>query len=114
MVHLLSIFQALSDDERGSIEYVLKFASGIFSLILFGITLFAWIRRGRQATLLIVAIAFFAFFSKQIIEILPLGEMHDELFSSIMDFVVLALFFIALVIRPQRRTNRNSMYNYGR
>ena len=113
-MHLISLLQYLTDDERGSIEYALKLASGIFSLILFAITIFAWLRRGRQTTLLIVAIAFLAFASKQIVEILPLGDMHDELFSSLMDFVVLALFFVALVVRPQRRVNSHSVQDFCR
>ena len=98
-----SLLQTGGFDERASVEFGLEFAAGIFSLILFAVSLYAWFRRGRQFSLLIVAIAFLTFFSKQLIEILPIGELHDELFSSIMDFVVLGLFFVALVVRPQRR-----------
>ena len=41
--------------------------------------LYAWSRRGRQPTLLIVSIAFLVYFFKLIIEILPIGELHDDL-----------------------------------
>jgi len=89
-------------DPVGSLEFLLETAASIFSLVLFLVTLYAWSRRERQPALLIVSLAFLAYFSKLIIEILPLGELHDELFSSVMDFVTLGLFFLALVIKPQR------------
>jgi hypothetical protein len=89
-------------DEKGSVEFLLETAAGIFSLVLFAVTLFAWSRRGRQTSLLLVALAFFLYFSKLLIELLPIGELHDELVSSIMDFGTLTLFFLALVVRPHR------------
>ena len=92
-------------DPVGSLEFLLETAASIFSLVLFLVTLYAWSRRERQPALLIVSLAFLAYFSKLIIEILPLGELHDELISSVMDFVTLGLFFIALVIKPQRGGN---------
>ncbi|MHB1868139.1 MAG: hypothetical protein ACYCPP_04250 [Nitrososphaerales archaeon] len=92
-------------DPVGSLEFLLETAASIFSLVLFLVTLYAWSRRERQPALLIVSLAFLAYFSKLIIEILPLGELHDELFSSVMDFVTLGLFFLALVIKPQRGGN---------
>ncbi len=101
--HLVPLFQIGAFSQDGSIEYVLELATGIFSLVLFAITLYAWWQRGRQPTLLIVSFAFLAFFSKQLIEILPLGQLHGELFSSVMDFLTLVLFFIALVVRPRRK-----------
>ncbi|MGI0092451.1 MAG: hypothetical protein ACREBS_12160 [Nitrososphaerales archaeon] len=100
---VFSSFQIGGLDEKISLQFGLESAAGIFSLILFVVSLYAWSRRGRQISLLIVAVAFLTFFSKQLIEILPIDELHDELFSPIMDFVVLGLFFVALVVRPQRR-----------
>jgi hypothetical protein len=87
---------------EGPIEFGLDVATGIFSLLLFVITLYAWARRGRQPTLLIVSIGFLTFFVKQFVEILPLSNVNGELFNSAMDFLTLTLFFLALVVRPKR------------
>jgi hypothetical protein len=103
-----SYLQAGGFDERTSVEFGLDSAAGIFSLLLFGLSLYAWYRRGKQPSLLIVSIAFLAFFSELLVEILPVGEADDELFSSIMDFVVLGLFFLALVVKPQRKFEEKS------
>jgi hypothetical protein len=92
-----------SFDIEGSAELTLEAASSVFALVLFAITIYAWNRRGRQLTLLIVSFGFIAFFLKQLIEILPLDPLHGELFSSAMDFLTLGFFFFALVIRPQRK-----------
>ena len=100
--HFSATLQLGDIDQTRSLEFLLETAASIFSLVLFFVTLYAWSRRGRQPTLLIVALAFLAYFSKLIIEILPIGELHDELISSVMDFVTLGLFFLALVIKPQR------------
>ena len=89
-------------DTKGSISFLLQTGASIFSLILFMVTIFAWSRRGRQSNLLLVAFAFFLYFSKLLIELLPIGELHDELVSSVMDFGTLTLFFLALVVRPHR------------
>jgi len=95
-------------DVEGSAEFTLEAASGVFALALFGITIYAWNKRGRQPTLLIVSLGFFAFFLKQMVEILPLSPLHSELFSSAMDFLALGLFFMALVVRPQRKEKLQS------
>ena len=104
---LVAQFQIGAFSQDGSIEYVLELATGIFSLVLFFVSVYAWWQRGRQPTLLIVSLAFLAFFSKQLIEILPLSQLHGELFSSVMDFLTLVLFFIALVVRPRRKDKGN-------
>ncbi len=59
---------------EGPIESVLDVVTAVFSLLLFMITLYAWARRGRQPTLLIVSIGFLTFFIKQFVEILPLSR----------------------------------------
>ena len=90
-------------NEQGSVEFWLDVSTVVFSFLLFSVTIYAWTRRGRQPTLLIVSFGFLTFFIKQLVEVLPLNSLHGELFSSIMDFVALALFFVALVVRPQRK-----------
>jgi heme A synthase len=84
-------------------EYILELASGIFSLALFALTIYAWNRRGRTPTLLLVALAFFTFFLKQVLEVIPLNFANGELLSSLLDFLALGLFFAALVVRPRRQ-----------
>ena len=102
VVKALYSLQLGSIDQKGSLEFLLETGASIFSLVLFGVTLFAWSRRGRQASLLLVAFAFFIYFSKLLLELIPIGELHDELVGSTMDFITLILFFLALVVRPQR------------
>jgi hypothetical protein len=99
----LSLRQFAYLDVEGSAEFTLEAASSLFALILFGITIYAWNKRGRQPTLLIVSLGFIAFFLKQLVELLPLSPLHSELFDSAMDFLTLGLFFMALVVRPQRK-----------
>ncbi|MGA2875318.1 MAG: hypothetical protein ABSE82_07240 [Nitrososphaerales archaeon] len=99
----VSVALQFGDVEQGmSLTFFLETAASIFSLVLFFVTMYAWSRRGRQPALLVVSVAFLVYFSKLIIEILPIGELHDDLVSSIMDFVTLGIFFIALVVKPQR------------
>src|SRR5271169_3948488 len=95
-------FGGLSIMEGGSVATILEFGAGIFSLVLLAVTLYAWFRRGRQPTLLIVSFAFLTFFIRQTLEILPFDALHTELASSLLDFLTLALFFIALVMPPKR------------
>ena len=105
---IVPLLQAGALSQEGSWEYALEISTGAFSFVLFAITLYAWWRRGRQPTLIIVSIAFLAFFAKQLVEVLPLSQFHGELFSATMDFLTLALFFIALVVRPRRKLEKES------
>jgi uncharacterized RDD family membrane protein YckC len=96
-----SLFLSDSDQEAG--EFAIELASGLFSLALFALTMYAWNRRGRTPTLLLVGLAFLTFFVKQVLEVLPLNFANGELLSSILDFVALGLFFLAIVVRPRRQ-----------
>lgn len=87
---------------EGSVDFALDIATGTFSIVLFAITLYAWSRRSRQPTLLLVSFGFLSFFVKQTAEALPITSLHSELFGSVMDFLTLSLFFVALVVRPRR------------
>ena len=89
---------------EGAVDFFLDIAASGFSLVLFLVTLFAWSRRGRQLTLLIVSFAFLTFFISHVLGALPYAFFQGELFHSVMDFLTLALFFVALVVRPQRNT----------
>lgn len=94
---------------EGTIEFVLDFATGAFSFILFALTLYAWSKRSRQPTLLVVSIGFLSFFVKQLVGVLPLSALHGELFGSFMDFLTLTLFFVALVLRPKRKASNKAV-----
>ena len=107
-VWLLQALQFFGFDEKGSIQFLFEAGASIFSLVLFAVTVFAWSRR-KQRTLIIVSFAFLAYFSKLLIELLPFGELHDDLVSASIDFVTLALFFMALVVRPQRAGQKESL-----
>jgi hypothetical protein len=88
---------------EGPIEFALDIATGVFSFVLFAVTLYAWVRRSRQPTLLLVSFGFLCFFIKQVVGALPITALHGELFGAIMDFATLLLFFFALVVRPSRK-----------
>lgn len=88
---------------EGPIEFALDVVTGVFSFVLFAITLYAWVRRSRQPTLLLVSFGFLCFFIKQVVEALPIVALHGELFGAIMDFATLLLFFFALVVGPHRK-----------
>jgi hypothetical protein len=84
---------------QSNISDILEIAAGIFALVLFVLSLYAWTRR-RQTPLLLVALAFLTFFFKRILEV-TLPPPTDQL-NALLDFVVLALFFVAIAIRPRR------------
>ncbi|MDG6908175.1 MAG: hypothetical protein JRN20_20595 [Nitrososphaerota archaeon] len=113
-VHPLIFAMQLEPYESGLLERFLEIGSGLFTLVLFFLTLYSWTRRGRQPTLLIVSFAFLAFFVKQILELAPLTPGGVELISSILDFVTLALFFVALVLRPRRKNASTEAQDWRR
>jgi hypothetical protein len=85
---------------------ILDIGRGIFALVLFAVSLYAWYLR-RQTSLIIVALAFLMFFMKTIIhEFLPLLPGGDVI-NDLLDFVALALFFLAIVVRPRRDVSKN-------
>ncbi|MGC8613990.1 MAG: hypothetical protein ACP5ME_14775 [Anaerolineae bacterium] len=88
--------------EQVDIQEILDLATGIFAFVLFLLSLYAWSRR-RQTPLLIVAGAFLLFLLKEIIELLPQQINTMNLVLNLIDFVALAAFFIAIVIRPRRK-----------
>ena len=80
---------------------ILELGRGIFALILFSVSLYAWYRR-RQPALVIVSLAFLLFFVKSALDLLPLSFSVNELTRLSIDFIALALFFIATVLRPRK------------
>lgn len=79
---------------------LLEIGRGIFALILFSLSLYAWSIR-RQPALIMVAIAFLLFFMKTLLDyILP--STTEGIVRVGIDFAALALFFGAIVVRPRK------------
>ncbi len=79
---------------------LLEIGRGIFALILFSLSLYAWSRR-KQPALIMVAAAFLLFFTKTLLDyVLP--STTEDIVRVGIDFVALALFFVAIVVRPRR------------
>jgi len=79
---------------------LLEIGRGIFALILFSLSLYAWSRR-RQPALIMVAAAFLLFFMKTFLDyVLP--STTEGIVRVGIDFAALALFFVAIVVRPRR------------
>lgn len=79
---------------------LLELGRGIFAFALFSLSVFAWSKR-RQPALIMVATAFFLFFAKTLFDFFLPVMILDFVRVSI-DFVALALFFVAIVVRPRR------------
>ena len=79
---------------------LLEIGRGIFALILFSLSLYAWSRR-KQPALIMVAAAFLLFFTKTLLDYVLPSTTEDVVRVGI-DFVALALFFVAIVVRPRR------------
>src|SRR5712664_1352245 len=79
---------------------ILELGRGVFALVLFAISLYAWSKR-KQPALLIVATAFLLFFVKTILDILLPTSTLLDLTREFIDFAALALFFVAIVVRPR-------------
>jgi hypothetical protein len=78
---------------------LLEIGRGVFALILFSLSLYAWSRR-RQPALIMVAAAFFLFFMKTFLDYVLPSPTEDIVRVGI-DFAALALFFVAIVVRPR-------------
>ncbi len=102
------LFSFRKKEEKRMIEEVgidwaemLRIGSGIFSLILFAISLYAYMRN-RDRRLLFVSGAFGLYFVRIVCEHLDIFIQNIDLASldlllSIMDFLILILFFLAIV-----------------
>ena len=79
---------------------LLEIGRGIFALILCSLSLYAWSRR-RQPALIMVATAFLLFFMKTLLDyVLP--STTEDIVRVGIDFAALALFFVAIVVRPRK------------
>lgn len=86
---------------------LLELGRGAFALILFSVSLYAWSKR-KQPALIIVATAFLLFFLKTILDILLPTSTLLELSREFIDFAALALFFVAIVLRPRKALDKGT------
>ena len=86
---------------------IAQLGTGIFATILLGLSLYSW-RRRRQPALLIIAGVFLLFIVKVGIEVLPELGNFLEFFMVLLDFLILALIFVAIALRPSRKTEKNT------
>jgi len=96
-----SVLQVALSDSRD----LLDIGTGIFALILFSISLYAWVRR-RLNSLVIVAVAFLMFFARTIIQEFLSSLPGVDILEDSLVFVALALFFVAIVVRPRRAIDK--------
>lgn len=98
-----SLVSALANfDEGFETEELLEFAIGLFALLLFALTISTY-RKTRLTRLLIVAIAFLLFAVEVVIKqldefVLAVGYQTDQTIAVGMEFIILLLFFIAVVV----------------
>ena len=93
MTDFLSLL-AFSLALKGGIVGGLELASGVFSLILFGLSIYSWMRR-RHYALIVFSAAFLTFFIKTLVdEVIPLAAYLTEVIGASLNFVILALFFV--------------------
>jgi len=90
----------------GAWVYGAHAAVGFFAAVLFSLSLYAWFRR-RNVGLILVSTAFLLFALKEVIWVL--SQMYNsfnpsiDLVRTILDLVVLTLFFAAIMIRPRKQ-----------
>ena len=89
-------------------DYVAHAIVAVFALILLSLTLYAWSRR-RNFGLLLVSVAFLLFCVKEVMWLLydyfdfDVAVSQVELVRVLLDLVVLALFFAAIIHRPRKQ-----------
>lgn len=102
-VFLMSISQLVNFDEQFETEELLDVAIGIFALVLLALSISAY-RKTRLRRLLIVSLAFLLFAVDVVIRqldvlIFTLGFQTVQVISTAIEFVILLLFFLAVVTR---------------
>jgi len=95
-------------DQDFETEEVLNFAIGAFSLVLLALSLSAY-RRTHLNRLLLVSAAFGLFAVEVVVAqldffVVPLSENAEGVITALLDFVILLLFFFAVVRGNQGKT----------
>ena len=103
MIHFLSAVapMVVSFDQDFETEEFLNFAIGAFSLVLLALSLSAY-RRTHLSRMLLVSAAFGLFAVEVVVTqldffVFPLSENAEGAITALLDFVILLLFFFAVV-----------------
>jgi hypothetical protein len=86
---------------------ILDIGTGIFALVLFSVSLYAWHLR-KQTSLAIVALAFLMFFSRTVINEFFSSIAGEDVIDDTLVFIALALFFLAIVVRPRKEIGKGT------
>jgi hypothetical protein len=84
-------------------DYVDIVAAG-FAVILLALSLFVWTKR-RQRPLMVMCVAFGVFVVKILVEISPIDGDIGNLLSAATNLGFLSLFFLAVMLRPNREAS---------
>ena len=103
MMHVLSVAAPLvvNFDQDFETEELLNFAIGAFSIVLLVLSLSAY-RRTHLNRLLLVSAAFGLFAVEVVVTqldffVIPLSENAEGVITALLDFIILLLFFFAVV-----------------
>ncbi len=100
---MVSALAGSSNPQNAELITIIELASGIFALALVLLSLYSWSRR-RHYSLLIFSMAFLVYFVNIMIDALqPFTGIASELAVAVLNFVILALFFVALVVGSGRK-----------
>ena len=80
---------------------LLDIGTGIFALVLFSVSLYAWYLR-RQFALVIVSLAFLTIFARTVFREFLSTLPGVDFITDALEFVALTLFFVAIVVRPRK------------
>ncbi|HEX9197306.1 MAG TPA: hypothetical protein VF906_05880 [Candidatus Bathyarchaeia archaeon] len=87
---------------------LLDIGQAVFAVVLFAVSLYAWYLR-KQTSLVIVALAFLMFFVKTVIREFFSQLPGEDFITDSLDFVALALFFLAVVVRPRKDISKGAV-----
>jgi hypothetical protein len=100
---LLIISQLANFDQGVETQELLDAAVGLFALVLFALSISAY-RKTRVRRLLIVSVAFALFAADVAIRqldslIFAVGYQTDQIITTLIEFLILLLFFLAVVVK---------------
>ena len=103
MIHLLLLSPLVDFDQRFETEELLNGGIVLFALLLLALTLSAY-RKTRLRRLLLVSAAFGLFAVEVAVRqldafVLAVGFQTEQVIITVMELVVLLLFFLAIVVR---------------
>jgi hypothetical protein len=103
MMHLLLLSPLVDFDQRFDTEELLNGGIALFALILLALTLSTY-RRTHLRRLLLVSAAFGLFAVEVVIRqldafVFVIGYQTDQIITTVMEFIVLLLFFLAIVMK---------------